>query len=295
MISEQAQRFCAILKSSPKQIDLPIAQRRAAGEHAEDATAEPEGVIFEAAVEVGGLWAIPRQAAPGAAILYLFGGGYMLGSPGSRRKTAGHLAAGAGVRVLVPTYRLAPEHPFLAAIEDAVHAYQWLLGQGVKPSSVVIAGDSSGGGLAVATAIAVRDRQLPVPAGLVTISLWGDLTCSGDSMSSRAVTDVACTQTGLREMAGWYIGKEDARQGLGSPVFADLSGLPAMLCLVGGDEILLDDSVRVVRSAGIAGVDATLFVAAGMQHVFPIWAGVFPEADRAIALIGKWVRSTIMQ
>jgi monoterpene epsilon-lactone hydrolase len=215
----------------------------------------------------------------------------MLGSPASRRKIAGHLALAARARVLVPNYRLAPEHPFPAAIDDAVRAYEWLLAHGGEPSKTVVVGDSSGGGLAVSTVIAVRDRGRRMCAGVVALSPWADLTCSGESMTSRAATDLECTRADLLEMAGWYLRGANPRQPLASPVFPDLAGLPPLLCVVGGDEILLDDTVRVVRSAGMTGVDATAFIAAGMQHVFPIWVGVFPEANAAIALIGNWVKA----
>jgi epsilon-lactone hydrolase len=288
MISKQAQDFWTLLKTYPKQIEMPLSQAREADTHAEDFTSEPSGVNFNSAREVDGLWA----EVPGAdrTILYFFGGGFVLGSPETRRKTAGHLALAAKARVLVPNYRLAPEYPFPAAIDDAVHAYHWLLDHGGEPLQTVVAGDSAGGGLAVSTAIALRDRHLPICAGIVALSPWADLTCSGESMTSRASADIECTRAGLLEMAGQYLDGADAAQPLASPVFADLTGLPTLLCVVGGDEMLLDDSIRLVRNAGTAGVDATLFVAAGMQHVFPIWAGAFPEADAAIALIGNWVR-----
>jgi epsilon-lactone hydrolase len=291
MISKQAQVFWSALKSAPKQIDLPIDQRREAGEHAEDATLEPLGVTFAPVVDLGGFWAESPNGPPERAILYLFGGGYMLGSPASRRKTAGHLALAAQARVLVPNYHLAPEHRFPAAVDDAVQAYEWLVAHRGKPSRIVVAGDSSGGGLAVSTVIAARDRGLSMPAGVVALSPWADLTCSGESMKSREATDLECTRAGLLQMAGWYLGGADPRQPLASPVFADFTGLPPLLCLVGGDEILLDDTIRLVRNAGITGADATAFIAGGMQHGFPIWAGVFPEADAAIALIGDWVRA----
>lgn len=270
---------------------MPLAQRREAGEHAEGLTAEPLGVRYAPAPEVDGIWVEPPEARTGAALLYLFGGGYVLGSPASRRKTAGHLALAARTRVLVPNYRLAPEHPFPAAVEDAVQAWRWLLAQGADPRRSVIAGDSAGGGLAVATALAARDRGLPMPAGVAALSPWADLTCSGASMESRAAADVECTRAGLLQMAGWYMAKGHPRQPLASPVFADFAGMPPLLCIVGGDEVLLDDSVRLVRSAGIVGTDATLYVQAGMQHVFPIWAGAFPEADAAISLVGAWIVS----
>jgi len=280
-----------LLKSYPKQIEMPLAQAREADLHAEDFTSEPKGARFSPAPEVDGLWAEPPDVAPGRSILYFFGGGFVLGTPATRRKTAGHLALAAKARVLVPNYRLAPEHSFPAALDDAVRAYEFLLDHGAEPSKTVVSGDSAGGGLAVSCVVAVRDRHLPMCAGIVALSPWADLTCSGDSMTSRAAADVECTRAGLLEMAGWYMNGADPVQPLASPVFADLAGLPPLLCIAGGDEELLDDSIRLVRNAGTAGVNATLHIAAGMQHVYAIWAGAFPEADAAIALIGDWVRA----
>jgi monoterpene epsilon-lactone hydrolase len=291
VISKQAQEFWNLLKRYPKQIEMPLSQAREADSHAEDFTSEPIGVAFSPAPDVDGLWAEVPGESSGRAILYFFGGGYMVGTPATRRKTAGHLALAAGARVLVPNYRLAPEHPFPAAVDDAVRAYQWLLDQGAAPSRTVLAGDSAGGGLAVATAIALRDRQVPMCGGIVAISPWADLTCSGESMTSRAAVDIECTRAGLLEMAGLYMHGADSAQPLASPALADLTGLPPLLCVVGGDEQLLDDSIRLVRNARTAGINATLSITAGMQHVFPIWAGAFPEADAAIRLIGDWVHA----
>jgi monoterpene epsilon-lactone hydrolase len=292
MISRHAEEFWDLFRRAPvKQIDMPLAVRREAGEHAEDVTVEPNTTKFTDEPEVDGLWANPEEALSGAAILYLFGGGYVLGSPGSRRKTAGHLAEATKMRVLVPNYRLAPEHPFPAAIEDAVKAYEFLLAAGATPARTVIIGDSSGGGLALATTIVVRERKLPQLAGCIALSPWADLTCSGETMTSRAATDLSCAREGLLQMAGWYLAGADPHEPRASPVFADFKGLPSILCLVGGDETLLDDSVRIVRSASMAGVDALLYVGGGMQHVFPIWKGAFPEADAAIRLIGNWVKA----
>ena len=290
MISQQAQDFWTLLNSYPKQIEMPLAQAREADLHAEDFTSEPKGVAFSPAPEVDGLWAEPPDAAPGRSILYFFGGGFVLGTPATRRKTAGHLVLAAGARVLVPNYRLAPEHPFPAALDDAVRAYQFLLYH-AEPSKTVVSGDSAGGGLAVSTVIAVRDRHLPMCAGIAALSPWADLTCSGESIIGRAAADIECTRAGLLEMAGWYMKGADPAQPLASPVFADFTGLPPLLCIAGGDEELVDDSIRLVRNAGTAGVNATLHIAAGMQHVYAIWAGAFPEADAAIALVGDWVRA----
>jgi acetyl esterase/lipase len=291
VISRQAKAFWTLLKSFPKQIEMPLSQARESDLLAEDLTSEPTGVTFSPAPDVDGLWAEVPGEDSGRAILYFFGGGYIIGTPATRRKTAGHLALAAGARVLVPNYRLAPEHPFPAAVEDAVRAWQWLLDQGGEPSRTFLAGDSAGGGLAVATAIALRDRQLPMCGGIVAISPWADLTCSGESMTSRAAVDIECTRAGLLDMASTYLHGADPAQPLASPVLADLTGLPPLLCLVGDDEVLLDDSVRLVRNAGVAGIDGTLSITAGMQHIFPIWAGAFPEADAAIRLMGDWVRT----
>ena len=289
MISKQAQDFWTLLKSYPKQIEMPLAQAREADLHAEDFTSEPKGVAFSPAPEVDGLWAEPPDSVLGRSVLYLFGGGFAMGTPATRRKTAGHLALAAKARVLVPNYRLAPEHPFPAALDDAVRAYQFLLDRGAEPSKTVVSGDSAGGGLAVSAVLAMRDRQLPMCAGIAALSPWADLTCSGESMTSRAAADIECTRPGLLEMAGWYMKGADPAQPLASPVFANFTGLPPLLCIAGRDEELLDDSIRLVRNAGTAGVNATLHIAAGMQHVWAIWAGAFPEANAAIALIGDWV------
>jgi len=290
MASAEATAFWDLMRVAPKQIDLPLAVRRDAGEHAEDGTSEPVDVRFEAAPAVQGLWARPRSARDGAAILYLFGGGYVLGSPASRRKTAGHIANAAQAPVLLAGYRLAPEHRYPCAVDDAVAAYAWLTGQGFLADRIAIVGDSAGGGLAVATAIAIRDAGLPRAGTLVALSPWADLTCSGASMTENAENDVECTRDGLLAMARDYLAGVDPRTATASPVFGDLTGLPPLLCSVGSEEVLLDDSVRLVRRAGLAGTSAELRVVAGMQHVFPIWCGVFPEASREIAIIGQWIR-----
>lgn len=275
-ISAQAAEFWAAMRAAPEQVSLPIDERRAAGEHAEDATAEPVGVTVRQ--WHGGLVVQPGSA-PTARIVYFFGGGYMLGSPASRRKTAGHLALAANVEVYLPAYRLAPEHPFPAAFDDAVAAY----GQVPDDLPKFVAGDSSGGGLAIATAVAVR------AAGVVSFSPWGDLTCCSSTMTSNAMLDIECTQTSLREMASWYAGKTDLRDPRLSPVFSDPSALPPLIAFVGSDEILLDDARRLTAAAA----DATLVIGKGMQHVWPIWFGVFPEANDAIGQAGAWVRNQV--
>jgi monoterpene epsilon-lactone hydrolase len=288
--SPEALALWQAFSQGPKQAELPLAARREAGEQAETPTSEPAGIIASAAPEVDGIWARPEAPREGAAVLYLYGGGYVLGSPASRRKTAGHVANACAAEVLVPKYRLAPEHPFPAAVDDAVAAYRFLLGQGARPAQTVIMGDSAGGGLAFACALALRDAGDPMPAGVVGLSPWGDLACRGGTMDTCAGVDIMCTKDALLDMAGMYLAGRDALEPLASPVYADLAGLPPALILVGGDEVLLDDAVRLTRGIGEGGADATLFVGAGMQHVWPTWAGAIPEADAAITLIGDWVR-----
>lgn len=293
MMSDQARRFWKLLQTFPKQIALPIPEARASDLRAEDLTSEPADVTFTPVPELDGFWAETPNAKRGRTILYFFGGAFTAGSPATRRKTAGHLAFAAGARVLVPDYRLAPEHPFPAAVDDAVGAYRWLLDRGVQPSQLIMAGDSAGGGLAFSAILAARQQGVPPCAGMVALSPWVDLTCSGESMTSRAAVDILCTREALLELAGCYLAGADPRQPLASPLFADLTGLPPVLCLVGSDEVLLDDTLRLVRQAGVAGVEMTVSIVPGMQHVFPIWSGVFPEADSAIAQIGAWIRKRL--
>jgi epsilon-lactone hydrolase len=292
-ISAQAARLEELLRNAPKQIDLPLPQKREAGEHAEDLASEPADVAYADAPEVGGLWATPAGAPDDAAIMYLFGGGYTISSPHSRRKLAGHLARAAGVRALVPAYALAPERPFPGAIESAIAAYRFLLDRGCAAGRIVIGGDSSGGGLTAATLLALRDAGLPLPAGAVAISPWADLACAGATFEPLAAVDLTVTRDGLQRMAADYLGGADPRDPLASPVYGDFAGLPPLLILVGGKEGLLDDAVRLARQAALGGVDVTLRVWAGMQHVFPIYTGFLPEADAAVAMIGRWIAARL--
>ena len=293
MVSPEARKLNDILRGAPKAVDMDLPHQREAGEHAEDMTSEPEGVRYEDAPGVGGLWTTPRHWDGESAIVYLYGGGYVISSPHSRRKLAGHLANASSARALVPRYRLAPESPFPAAVEDAAADYLWLLGEGYRPERTVVAGDSSAGGLAVATMLKLRGDGAPLPAGGVPISPWADLACTGQSLEENAAVDLTATKASLLRMAGQYLDGADPRAPLASPLYADLSGLPPLLVVVGGAEALLDDSVRLARRAGMAGVDATLHVGAGMQHIFPIYCGAMPEADAAVAMIGGWIRALV--
>ena len=209
-------------------VDMDLAHQREAGEHAEDMTAEPEGVAFEEAYSVEGLWATPQDCEGESAIVYLYGGGYVISSPHSRRKLAGHLANASGARALVPRYHLAPERPFPSAVEDAVADYRWLLREGYRPQRVVVAGDSSAGGLAVATMFKLRGDGTPLPAGGVPISPWVDLACTGETLETNAAVDLTATKASLLRMAGQYLHGAAPRTPLASPLYADLSGLPSL-------------------------------------------------------------------
>jgi epsilon-lactone hydrolase len=291
VVSPEALKLNEILRNAPKAVEMDLPHQRGAGEHAEDMTSEPEGVAYEEAYTVDGLWATPQSWNGESAIMYLYGGGYVISSPHARRKLAGHLANASGARALVPRYHLAPERPFPSAVEDAATDYRWLLEEGCRPERVAIAGDSSAGGLTVATMLKLRDDGTPLLAGGVLISPWVDLACTGQTLETNSAADLTVTKVSLMRMAGQYLNGADPRTPLASPLYADLSGLPPLLIVVGGDEALLDDSVRIARAAGIAGVDVTLYIGGGMQHIFPIYCGVMPEADATVAMIGAWMRA----
>lgn len=238
---------------------------------------------------VAGEWLLPQTGDGGRTLLYLHGGGYVLGSPLSHRDLVGAIADAAHARAFVADYRLAPEYPFPAAVEDAVAAYQGLIEGGVDPEKLCIAGDSAGGGLTVATLVALRDRKLPLPAGGICISPWADLTCASNSMTSMAEADPMLRPDALRWMAGLYLNGQDPKLPLASPVFADLAGLPPLLIQVGTEEALYDDAIALSRVAHEAGVDATLEVWEGMMHVWHLMARLIPEGKQAIQAIGAFV------
>lgn len=233
-----------------------------------------------------------RPLAP--TLLYLHGGAYVAGSLKSHRGFVSYLARALGATVLQLDYRLAPEAPFPAAVDDAVAGYRWLLQQeGADPSSVVVAGDSAGGGLALALLVALRDAGDPLPAAATLISPWTDLSVSGESVTSRSDLDVMLDGEGLRAQAAMYLDGAADTEPLASPVFADLSGLPPLLLQVGDAEVLLDDSTRVVTRAEAAGTVAELRVWPEVFHVWVAGAGMIPEADEALDELATWVKDRL--
>lgn len=225
---------------------------------------------------------------PTASIVYFHGGAYVSGSPRSYRRLLTHLAAVTGCRVYAVDYRLAPEHPFPAAIDDGVAACTAVAGRH-PAEQMVIAGDSAGGGLTLAAAVALRDRGAAMPAALVCIAPWVDLTCSGSSMRSHARRERMMTPAGLRADARRYAGDTDPRDPAISPLFADLRGLPPLLIQVGDDEVLLDDALRLADSARDSGVEVTLQVWPRLWHVWHLYAGLMPEADAAVTAIADFI------
>jgi monoterpene epsilon-lactone hydrolase len=252
----------------------------------------PPDLQVEAVVADGvpGEWLTPPGVSGDRVILHLHGGGYVMGSCNTERDLAARLGAASDARVLSIEYRLAPEHPFPAALEDATEAYRWLLGEGVPPECLAITGASAGGGLAAATLLSLRDAGDPLPAAAALISPWADLLWTGDSMVTRAEEDPWLSPQGAKEGARFYLGGADGRLPLASPVYGEMHGLPPLLIHAGDDEILLDDSTRLAELARAAGVEVTLDVWEGMWHAWHAFAFMLPEGQEAIEDIGQFIR-----
>jgi epsilon-lactone hydrolase len=299
MASEMFAIVAAAISQSTESLDdatLSAAEMRAGIESMLGSQALIDGTTVET-VDVGGVpseWVRPATVvASDACVLYLHGGGYAIGSCNTHRPLASHLAARAGLAVLVIDYRLAPEHPYPAAVDDALTAYAWLLARGFDPARIVVAGDSAGGGLTLATLLALRDRGLPLPALGVAISPWTDLTLSGESMESMADRDPMVKRKGLQRMADWYVGSADATDPLASPHFADPTGLPPLLVHAGEVEALRADAVRFADRAAAAGVDVTLEVWPEMIHVWHVFGPRVPEAEAAVTRIAEFVAARL--
>jgi monoterpene epsilon-lactone hydrolase len=268
---------------------MTLAERRAVG--AAVAPKPPEGTLVEP-VDAGGVpaeWVVAVGVGADRVVVYFHGGAYQMGSPATLRHMVAFISAAAGARVLSVDYRLAPEHPFPAAVEDAITAYRWLLAAGADPASVAFAGDSAGGGLALAALVAARDGGHPLPRAAVGLSPWTDLALTGESLHTRAEADVMIQASGMPETAGLYLAGQDPRHPHASPLYADWRGLPPILLHVGDAEVLLDDSTRLAAKAREAGAEVTLEVWDEMPHVWHAWAGLLPEADQAISGVGRWL------
>ena len=239
-------------------------------------------------------WHRPKGAREDKVLFYLHGGAYVIGSRRTHRQLVSHMAKEAGVTAVIPEYRLAPENPFPAAIDDAVAVYRALLESGFKPENIVISGDSAGGGLTVATLLALRHAGDPLPAAAVLLSPFLDVTASGESATSRADKDPWFEVSDMAVVARYYCPDESKwRDPLVSPVFANVSGLPPMMIQVGDDEILLSDSTRLAEKLEAAGIDVELEVWPDMWHVFPMFVGKMPESHRAVEKIGAYINKAV--
>ena len=275
----------------------PTVDEMRAGMEAMLAALPPINGVSTEAVQIAGLpaeWSVPTGTDPVGTILYLHGGGYFQGSVATHRRLVAALCLGGGTRGLSVGYRLAPEHRFPAAVDDAVAAYRWLISDGgEEPSRVIVAGDSAGGGLTFAALIALRDAGDPTPAGGFGISPWTDLAGTGQSLVTRRDQDPLIDPGGVHEMAARYAGDTDRRHPLVSPLYGDLNGLPPLLIHVGGAEVLYDDAARMADAARKAGVEVEFADWPEAFHVWHMMAGMIPEADEAVAAAGAWIAKRV--
>ncbi len=241
--------------------------------------------------ELGGVACLRLEpVAKGAAhILYLHGGGYAGGSPVSHQGVTSALSAAAGLTLWSVDYRLAPEHPFPAGLDDALAAYQALIDVAGSADNIIVAGDSAGGGLSVATMLKAKEMGLPMPAGLVLLSPWSDLTLNSWSLTHNVEKDFLAAPEMLDIMAGWYAAEQKRAHPLISPSFGDLSGLPPMLIHVGSEEILMSDSVLLAERAAGARVAVTLKIWPDMPHVFQMFSHFLEAAETSISEISGWM------
>ncbi len=253
------------------------------------------GVAIRAAEDapVAGEWNVPDGVSADACLLYLHGGGYLFGSPLSYRSFTTQLAYRAGMRVFVPDYRLAPENPFPAAVDDALATYRWLLDQGLESANIVLAGDSAGGGLSLALVHALKQHQLPLPAAVITLSPYADLLATGESLDSQSDSCVMFTGESIRRAAAIYLDGADGSSPLASPLYGDFSDFPPMRIYASDNEVLRDDALRVAETAAEAGADVELEVWRGQPHIWPIFYPLLPEADRTIVEMGRFARSHV--
>jgi epsilon-lactone hydrolase len=268
--------------------------RKAAGDGAM-LKVEPQGLAWsdEVCDGVPCEWITPKDAPDDAVLLYFHGGGGVLGLYNSSRKIIGYIAAASKRKALLVDYRLAPEHPFPAGLEDCVTAYKWLLAQGIDAKKIVILGDSMGGYLTISALLSLRDQKLPLPAAAVGISPADDPTCSGESVRSNANKDALLSPRFMRTVTTMYVGNHPLSDPILSPLTADLTGLPPMLIQVGGDEILLDDARRFKERSLAFNMEVTLEVWPRMWHDWHICAPALDESMQAVENIAQYIGKKI--
>jgi acetyl esterase/lipase len=289
--TEQAESLEAVLRQGAFPADIDISEQRrllkeltSAQPLPADVTVTPAalGGVPTAEITIDGIE--PRHV-----VLYFHGGVYVLGGAAQAAGLASQVGRQAGAKVISVGYRLAPEHPHPAAVDDALAAYRALLDNGTAPADIVLAGESAGGGLAVAALVSARDHGLPRPAAAYLMSPYADLTLAGTTMQSKREADVLMSPPALQARVADYTAGQDAALGLISPIFADLSGLPPLLIQAGTHEVLLDDAVRLARQAATADVEVTLDITPRVPHVFQTFYPVLDEAAAALERAGQFL------
>jgi epsilon-lactone hydrolase len=289
MSSEQAETLDAILRQSAFPADADVDEQRRLLRELLSAQPLP-GDVTVAPGELGG---VPTAEVtvdgiePRHTVLYFHGGVYVMGDAALAAELASQIGRRAQAKAVSVDYRLAPEHPYPAAVEDALAAYEGLLSDGVAASDIVFAGESAGGGLAVATLVNARDHGLPLPAAAYAMSPYADLTLAGPSMESKRELDPLLSPQALRARVPDYTAGQDAALGLISPIFADLSGLPPLIIQGGSHEVLLDDALRLARAAATADVEVTLEITPGVPHVFQAYHAILDEGAAALDRAGQ--------
>ena len=291
MSTEQAENLEAILRQSAFPAGLDIGEQRRLLREVTAAQPLPADVTVTAAalggvptaeITIGGTE--PRQV-----VLYFHGGVYVLGDAASAAGLASQVGRQTGAKVISVDYRLAPEHPYPAAVDDALAAYEALLDNGTAPSDIAFAGESAGGGLAVATLVNARDHGLPLPAAALVMSPYADLTLAGATLDTKRDADVLMSRENLQSRVSDYTSGHDPALGLISPIFADLSGLPPLIIQAGTHEVLLDDAVRLARQAATADVEVTLDITPRVPHVFQTFYPILDEAAAALDRAGQFL------
>lgn len=284
----------ALLNSKPRPVGW--AERRARLDEIGSVWPVAGDIRLESA-RVAGLeaeWSIAPGVDESRALLFFHGGGYCSGSLLSHRRLVTEAGRTAGTRTLAVAYRLAPEHPFPAALEDALSSWRFLLAQGFAPHRIAVSGDSAGGGITLALMNHLRDARMPLPACGWLISPWTDLTLSGDTLDSKDAVDPIIHRNYLRELVDAYVPAAiDRRDGRVSPLYAELGGLPPLLIQVGADETLLADATRLTEAAGASNVQVTLEIWPDMIHAWPLWNARLEPGQRALARAGTFIRRHI--
>jgi monoterpene epsilon-lactone hydrolase len=294
MADPEIARIRELIASRPRATE--IAEMRLDADARAKAFPLPSDVTVEPVTANGvrAEWTSTPKSDPDSAILYLHGGGYVICSIESHRHLAAEVGRSAGTRTLAIDYRLAPEHPFPAAVEDTVAAYRYMLESGLKPNRIAVTGDSAGGGLVVGALLAIREAGLPLPACGWCISPWVDMEALGQSFTDRAESDPTVQKATILMMAQWYLGGADPRHPHAAPIYGDLRGLPPLLIQVGSVETLLDDSVALARKAGIAEVPVSLQIWPEMIHIWHIFFPMLTAGRQAIEAGGTFVRNCMV-